>query len=46
MGAKNCTEVNKALPTCDAIRLWGYTKSGYMMIDPDGEGTNWKKSKF
>ena len=40
MGAKNCTEVNKALPTCDAIRLWGYTKSGYMMIDPDGEGIN------
>lgn len=35
---KNCTEVNKALPSCDAIRLWGYKKSGYMMIDPDGEG--------
>lgn len=38
MGAKNCTEVNKALPSCDAIRQWGYTRSGYMMIDPDGEG--------
>lgn len=38
MSAKNCTEVNKALPSCDAIRSWGYKKSGYMMIDPDGEG--------
>lgn len=37
MKAKNCTEVNKNLPSCDAIRLWGFKKSGFMMIDPDGE---------
>ncbi|CBY41363.1 unnamed protein product [Oikopleura dioica] len=37
MSAKNCSEINKNLPSCDAIRLWGFKKSGYMMIDPDGE---------
>ena len=36
--SRNCTEINKHLPSCDAIRSYGYKKSGYMMIDPDGEG--------
>ncbi|CAG5112371.1 Oidioi.mRNA.OKI2018_I69.chr2.g6592.t1.cds [Oikopleura dioica] len=40
MSAKNCSEINKNLPSCDAIRLWGFKKSGYMMIDPDGEDGN------
>ena len=35
--SRNCTEINKHLPSCDAIRSYGYKKSGYMMIDPDGE---------
>ena len=35
--SRNCTEINKHLPSCDAIRSYGYKKSGFMMIDPDGE---------
>ncbi|XP_076801817.1 uncharacterized protein LOC143446175 [Clavelina lepadiformis] len=36
--AKNCSDINKHLPSCAVIRQWGYTESGYAMIDPDGEG--------
>uniref|UniRef100_H2YD60 Fibrinogen C-terminal domain-containing protein n=1 Tax=Ciona savignyi TaxID=51511 RepID=H2YD60_CIOSA len=35
---KNCSDVNKHLPSCAVIRQWGYTESGHAMIDPDGQG--------
>nr|XP_039248504.1 uncharacterized protein LOC120326310 [Styela clava] len=36
--AKNCSAISKHLPSCAAIKRMGYKKSGYSMIDPDGEG--------